>query len=418
MDSLPDRQLGAPPSSLPSPAIQNNPVQIQHTLHAAISTPAVTYVVEAAEEPPIFSNNGHRFFEWDAKLHTALPAGGPIHGGTLVELRGRGLQALATGERARCRFGMWQALATVMEGGVGARCLSPSTTAAGEVELSLSLNSDDDHSNDWTQPLRFIYYDVKPLALHPTSGVAYQSDFAITAGRSALALGLRAVQLSAANAPLSEYKIDGMLPAPLTELLASIGEMPSPILLAITPMSEADMVAAEHVHGALLVLAAADCSLHAFHLSSTMRDSLSAKRLEGHGSKAVGDMLKAAGAAMCAPTFGDLDGDGAVDMLVGVGSGRLYAYRNLARAVGSTTYVPWEQQGHGQQEGAMASWLHHPLSELAKTAVVDGRARPVLVDADTDVRCHAQLSKVPRGVRGRGSPMVLTVYASFNSRCI
>ena len=45
-------------------------------LRAAMKTPEAEYYVELAEEPPVFSNNMLRFFQWDAALTSAQPAGG------------------------------------------------------------------------------------------------------------------------------------------------------------------------------------------------------------------------------------------------------------------------------------------------------------------------------------------------------
>ena len=77
-------------------------------LRAALATPDTVYRVEVAEHPPIFTNNGLQFSQWDAELHYASPSGGPVDGQTSVMLHGRGLRTLPSAERLQCRFGSVQ----------------------------------------------------------------------------------------------------------------------------------------------------------------------------------------------------------------------------------------------------------------------------------------------------------------------
>jgi hypothetical protein len=107
-------------------------------LHAALRTPAAEYVVEVAAQPPLFSNNRLRFFQWDAAVTSLTPAGGPLHGATRVVLRGHGLQALTTGEAARCRFGRTHTPATLGADGRSAVCISPPALVPGPVPISVS----------------------------------------------------------------------------------------------------------------------------------------------------------------------------------------------------------------------------------------------------------------------------------------
>ena len=82
------------------------------------------------------------------------------------------------------------------------------------------------------------------------------------------------------------------------------------------------------------MLRAGDGSLSAFRLHSptTMagsRGAVTAAAWPDHGGAAVGAALSAAGERDAAPALGDLDGDGAADLLVGLRSGELRAYRNV-----------------------------------------------------------------------------------------
>ena len=113
-------------------------------LRAALQTPDAEYVIELAEDPPIFTNNRQRFAQWDTSLISASPQGGPIRGNTSILLRGRGLRTLPTGEQPLCRFGVGaQVNATLFADGRFARCVSPPATTAGVVPLALSLNSEE-----------------------------------------------------------------------------------------------------------------------------------------------------------------------------------------------------------------------------------------------------------------------------------
>ena len=61
-----------------------------------------------------------------------------------------------------------------------------------------------------------------------------------------------------------------------------------------------------------------------------------------HGGTAVGAALHAAGELNAAPALGDLDGDGVTDLLVGLGSGELRAYRNVGSEA-APTFVAWDE---------------------------------------------------------------------------
>ena len=56
----------------------------------------------------------------------------------------------------------------------------------------------------------------------------------------------------------------------------------------------------------------------------------------------MGAALHAAGERIAAPALGDLDGDGVADLLVGLGSGELRAYRNVGSEA-APTFVAWDE---------------------------------------------------------------------------
>lgn len=434
-------------------------------LRAALSTPDATYVVEVAEEPPAFSNNGLRFFQWDAAIYSARPAGGPLEGNTTITLRGRGLRRLPTGEAAHCRFGSRQVPASLLEGGRVARCVSPSAHAAGAVALSVSLNSENvSVSKDWTQPIQFTYYDLHVRAVTPSRGHALHPRFTLEA--TGLAHAVSAARQTAYGAPMTALNLTaheatygatwlaiqqqqqqppppqpqpqqppGLSRAPvaagaagLLPLLHALNTLPSPLAAAVLPhvtstaeaaiRARATSAGGSVVMGALLLLAGSDCTIAAFRVGAVSgavssgavsgASVPSAEPLPGHSAVAVGVALKAAGETRCVPTLGDLDGDGRADLLVGVASGAVLAFRNLANvstheptgaqhgALFAAVFVRWEEQPVGplgstllmpNPAAALAAALTGGLANGTRSArrgFAYGHARPYLIDADLD----------------------------------
>ena len=343
-----------------------------------------------------------------------LQSGGPIHGNTSVLLRGRGLRTLPTGEHPRCRFGRVQTEATLVSDygsdGRAARCISPPFDAPGIVPLALSLNSDGDHSNDWTQPVRFVYHDVRVRSLRPVRGRAHQPDFDVHA--TGLHLAALAANISAYGAPMSELTTDELstssssvrgasLQLPLAPLFAALEGLPLPIV----PAAVEQQAAATPHSSSELLLAGSDCTMRVVRLSAAESASTSsdgaptseaiggpvrAEELAGHGAVSLGIGLKAEGLTLCAPALGDLDGDGKADLILGSHTGELRAYRNLANnthIIGHRAappemahYVSWD---HHQQSDEGLGHSDNPLGRLA-SVVVHGTARPYLVDVDRD----------------------------------
>ena len=89
------------------------------------------------------------------------------------------------------------------------------------------------------------------------------------------------------------------------------------------------------------LLLAGDGSLTAFRLHPGAEGGLAATPWPEHGGTAVGVALRTAGELNAAPALGDLDGDGVVDLLVGLGSGELRAYRNVGSEA-APTFVAWD----------------------------------------------------------------------------
>ena len=438
-----------PGASVSPPANSSAPV-----LRAALSTPDATYVVEVAEEPPAFSNNGLRFFQWDAAIYSARPAGGPLEGNTTITLRGRGLRRLPTGEAAQCRFGSRQVPASLLEGGRAARCVSPSADAAGAVALSLSLNSANASvSNDWTQPIQFTYYNLRVRSVSPSRGHALHPRFVLevaglehavsAARRTAYGTPMTALNLTAHEATYGaawlaiqqqqqqeqQQAQPGLSRTPvaagaagLLPLLHALDNWPSPLAAAVLPVTllphmtttveaaigaRATSAGGSVVMGALLLLAGSDCTIAAFRVgavsgavstSAVLGASMPrAEPLPGHSAVAVGVALKAAGETRCVPTLGDLDGDGRADLLVGVSSGEVLAFRNLANvsahestgaqygALFAAVFVRWEEQPLGS-----TMLMPNPAAALTggrangTRGFAYGHARPYLIDADLD----------------------------------
>ena len=101
----------------------------------------------------------------------AVPASGPVEGGTVVIIHGH---ALAHGHDCRCRFGTVETPASM--GGDGAlKCISPAANVTGAapsggvVPIHLTLNGQDFHFA--TPPLQFTYYDPPMISsMTPPSG--------------------------------------------------------------------------------------------------------------------------------------------------------------------------------------------------------------------------------------------------------
>ena len=288
-------------------------------------------------------------------------------------LRGRGLSTLATGEQPRCRFGNEQVFATLSDGGRSARCISPRVAGAGVHPLSISLNSENYSSNDWTQPVQFVYTDAHVASVRPVRGGAHQPRFALQG--SGLALGARAADVSAFTAPMEEVPLSlGDAATNLSPLLASLERLTAPIVP--TTRAAASYDAEAPAVGRVLLLADASCRIVALQMHSTPEGTPRAELMsaEAHGAIGVGSALMEAGERLCAPALGDLDGDGYADLIVGVGSGLLRAYRNLANAsMPDPTYVPWSEETSAD-----------PLGGAGMSRPVNGSARPFLVDVDGD----------------------------------
>ena len=330
-------------------------------------------------------------------------------------LRGRGLRVLPTGERPRCRFAYVQTQATLLsEDGRAARCISPPIDVPGIVPLAISLNSGGGYSNDWTQPVRFVYHDTRVSSIHPARGRAQQPNFDVHA--TGLHLASLAANISAYGAPMSELATDELstayavhgasLQLPLAPLFAALEELTMPIVPAAIEQhaddSHGDPVAAAATrHGCSeLVMAGSDCSMRVVRLSAAASSSTTsdgaptsksipgpvrAEELAGHGAVSLGIILKGEGHTLCAPALGDLDGDGKADLILGTYMGELLAYRNLAgsreeRVISPVMayYVPW-----GAQQQREESFGDHSLGWL-QSVVVHGTARPYLVDVDRD----------------------------------
>ena len=300
-------------------------------LRAALTPPDTSYTVEVAEEPPHFSNNGLRFSQWDAALISAQPAGGPIRGSTVVLLRGHGLRELQTGEKVRCRFGSELTLATLLDdGGAGAggagraggrfaRCVSPRMAHAGVVPLSISLDSNGALGSmgegDWTQPVEYVYHDVAVTSLLPGRGGSHE-DFRVRA--TGLPLGVLTATLSANAVPMRE--LPSTAPASAHDGSSSASPPLGPLLVALEglrlPLAAAAVETARGGGGgggggaiaaAELIVAGADCTMHALSLSPASSLGESGARatvLPGHAASSLGASLRAEGLTLRAGTRG------------------------------------------------------------------------------------------------------------------
>ena len=132
-----------------------------------------------------FSQHGFRW-RWlpEPELHGALPASGTSAGGTVVELRGRGL---LEAPHLQCRFGdvaveatavasSWHVEANRLQSVTTMVCAPSPAAAAAIVPLEISLNAQDFTSSG----LRFTYLSMPPLIafvplLGPTLGGTYLS---------------------------------------------------------------------------------------------------------------------------------------------------------------------------------------------------------------------------------------------------
>ena len=143
----------------------------------------------------------------------------------------------------------------------------------------------------------------------------------------------------------------------------------------------------------MLLLGAGDASLTAVRLrrggNSDGDDTadVTTELWAAHGATAVGAALRAAAERNAAPALGDLDGDGNTDLLVGLASGQLLAFRNVATDA-APAYVAWDDTyqvdglTHGLVDARLGA-LWPPLRGLSQP-VAAAEARPVLVDIDSD----------------------------------
>ena len=275
-----------------------------------------------------------RFWQYDTSVHSSSPAGGPLSGGTLVLLRGRGLRALG-GTAPLCRFGGRVAQAT-LQGDRAVRCFSPAADGAGIVELSTSLDAPllstlpypGQPGISWTPPVRYTYYEASVHSLQPATGQAQEPAFALHG--EGFDLGVDSAQFGAISTPLMDAS-DGLI---ASELAAAIGHLSPPLLPASVIQTDRNASGVLGRNGggwggggALLLVGSADCTIVALRLGGPGGGGVQVEH--GHGAVAVGALLRGAGEVHCAPAIGDIDGDGKEDLLVGLGSGKVVSFRGL-----------------------------------------------------------------------------------------